>query len=227
MCFTQAEQGDYTRESVAFTVLDEYNTLMQPESNDQQPATPGWEYKPNSQEASAPQFVQPSPHPVSKSPAAQPEDLKNGVTWTASEFVAYQKSKGWYVILALVGIAAVGFIYLVTKDMISVSIAALVMIVLGVTAARKPRTLTYQVDNTGIHIGSKSYSYNNFKSFSIIDEGVFNSIALTPLKRFMPTMSVYYDPSDEEKIIAVLTSYLPFVEGEKDAVDRFLHKIRF
>ncbi len=97
----------------------------------------------------------------------------------------------------------------------------------AVLAGRKPRTHEYQVDSQGVQIGTKKYPYANFKTYSVIEEGPISSITLMPLKRFMPTMSLYYDPQDEERITAVLGSYLPFVEGQKDAIDRLMHRIRF
>src|SRR5680860_538117 len=101
-CFkTSAEQGDYTRESVAFTVADEYNTLMQPDSQNPQPTAPGWEYKPNSPTSSTFEA------PAEPAPAAQPAVPEASISWSASEFVAHHKSAGWYAILfggaALVG----------------------------------------------------------------------------------------------------------------------------
>lgn len=226
--FTQAEQGDYTRESVAFTVLDEYNTLMQPESPAPSPATPGWEYKPNGDSTPPPAPQQQfTPQPEQQPAAPVARQTENSVSWSASEFVAHQKTGGWYVMLLLAGIVVAGLVYLLTRDFVSAGTIVVVGVILGVFAARKPRTLQYQLDSRGIHIGNKSYPYSDFKSFSMIDEGPFNSIALTPLKRFMPNISIYFEPNDEEHITRVLSSYLPFEEGKKDAIDKLMHKIRF
>jgi hypothetical protein len=40
----------------------------------------------------------------------------------------------------------------------------------------------------------------------VVPEGAFNSIVFMPLKRFAVPLSIYYDPKDEDKIIAVLSA---------------------
>lgn len=212
---------------------------MQPETNPPQPAMPGWEYKPGGspEPAQAPtpapapptqQPEQPAQQPVPQTPQPRPSAKPfNGVQWTASEFIAHQKNTGWYGLLFLAAIAGSAAMYLLTRDVISTVMVVIVAVILGIFAARKPRTLDYQVDENGIHIGPKSYPYADFKSYAIIDEGAFNSITFIPMKRFMPAISVYYEPADEDQIINVLGNYLPVEERQKDAIDKFMHKIRF
>jgi hypothetical protein len=103
----------------------------------------------------------------------------------------------------------------------------IVTVLFGVFAARKPRTLNYALDDAGIHIGQKFYSYGDFKSFSVLDEGGLNAIWLMPLKRFMPSLTIYYAPNDEDKIMRVLSSFLPFEDRDHDMVDRLMRKVRF
>ena len=189
---------------------------MQPQSPQQQPATPGWQYNPEQSDAG----FQPQTAPKAEVPS-------QAVSWSASEFIAHQKNAGWYGILALAGVVGATLIYLLTRDMISAVMVIVVAVALGALAGRKPRTLQYQIDNQGLQIGEKFYSYGEFKSFSVIDEGALSSIRLLPLKRLMPPLSVYYDPQDEDRITSILAAYMPFEEGEKDAVDRFMHRIRF
>ncbi|MEO5627550.1 MAG: hypothetical protein ABIQ89_01530 [Candidatus Saccharimonadales bacterium] len=201
---------------------------MQPEPTNPQPVTPGWEYKPDSADKPpTPAATSPAAPEFAQTPQPKPTVEKDGITWSASEFIAHQKNFGWYVLLGLAGLAAAAVIYLLTHDIFSTAMVILVVIVLAIFAARKPRTLDYQVDSAGVHIGKKSYAYDEFKSFSVIDEGPFSSITFMPLKRFMPGISVFYEPDDEKQIVEVLSGYLPIEEGRKDAVDRFMHKIRF
>lgn len=102
-----------------------------------------------------------------------------------------------------------------------------VAIMFGVFAARQPRVLAYQLDHSGIRIGDKFYPYSEFKSFSVLDEGPVSSILLLPLKRFMPGVSMYYPPEQEEKIVTVIANYLPHEEREPDPLDRLMRKMRF
>ena len=154
-------------------------------------------------------------------------DPSEVVTWTASEFVEHKKSASWYGALALATVIVAGLIFLITRDKISTSVIVVAAIVLGYMAARKPRTLEYRLNEAGLMVGAKFYGYEQFKSFSVIDEGAIPSIYLLPMKRFMPSLTIYYAPADEEKIVNVLTGRLPIEERRVDTMDRFLHRIRF
>ncbi len=164
--------------------------------------------------------------PDSSTPALPASD--ETVSWTASEFIAHHKGAGWYAGLGVAGGLACVLAYLLTQgDKISTAVIALAVVALGVFAARQPRVLDYAVNNQGIQIGTRFYPYGLFKSFSIIEEGGIDSIYLMPLKRFMPAISVYFDPEDGEKIVNVLASHLPHDDRQNDLVDRMMRKIRF
>jgi hypothetical protein len=94
-------------------------------------------------------------------------------------------------------------------------------------ASRKPRVLTYEVSSQGIKIGEKLYQYNSLKSFAVIEEGSINSIDILPLQRFMPGISMYYEPQDEPAIVEALGTYLPREERKQPAIDKLMHRIRF
>ncbi|MDB5163823.1 MAG: hypothetical protein JWS12_441 [Candidatus Saccharibacteria bacterium] len=160
------------------------------------------------------------------SPQALPKPGE-AVSWTASEYVANQKSGSWYGTLAIGAVAVAALIYLLTHDWISSAVVIILAAAFGIIGARQPRVLHYSVDHDGVHIENKSYPYGILKSFSVIDEGAINSIMLLPLKRFSPSVSIYYAPDDEDKILEVLSNYLPFEERARDPLDRLMHKVKF
>lgn len=187
---------------------------MQP----QQVISPG---QPNMQE---PQHSQNSP----EQGVSQGIESDTGlVNWSASEFVAYHKSAGWYflVLLGLVSIA--GIIFVLTGDVISTISTILIGLLFLGFASRKPRVLNYQISTQGIAVGDKGYPFNSIKSFAVIDEGNLHSIMLIPVQRFMPAVSIYFDPQDEEKIVETLGGFLPHEDREQDFIDRLMHRIRF
>jgi hypothetical protein len=187
--------------------------MLMDEQTKQPAQQPGWTFKPDSAAAAAPAAI----------PASHEE-----VSWTASEYVENQKSASWFIILGFGAIVMAVLIFFITgHDWVSSVVVLILAAAFGTFGARHPRTLHYSVDNKGLHIENKSYPYASFKSFSVIDEGAISSIYLMPLKRFMPSLSVYYSPDDEEKIVTVLASYLPFEDRQRDAIDRLMHKVRF
>lgn len=184
--------------------------LMQPQDH-QTSAQPGWQF-----------------HNEGAAPASYPPiDPGEAIAWTASEYVSHAKSTVWYIQLSLITAVAMGIGYLITRDPVVVGTLAVVAIIFGVAAARKPRVLNYGLDARGIQIGQKIYPYGLFKSFSVIQEGPIRSIFLMPLKRFNPPMSLYYPPEGEQRIIQTISNHLAQEAREQDAIDRFMHKIRF
>lgn len=173
----------------------------------------GWQFHAEGQ--TAPTTAQPNSKPA------------KAVQWTASEFIAHHKTSGWYLLLGGGAVALAGIVFLVTQDKISTAMVAVVAIIFGIFASRKPRELPYSVDNESLHVGDKSYPYATFRSFSVVQEEGVDSIRFMPLKRFMPILSIYFEPQDEQKIIYVLSKYLPVEERQLDAVDKLMHKIRF
>lgn len=149
------------------------------------------------------------------------------VSWSASEFIEHEKSPTWFIGLAGLTVLAVAVIYLATRDWVTSVVIIIAAALFGVTAKRKPRTLQYQVDNVGVVIDGKPFPYDVFKSFSVLAEGAFNSIQLMPLKRFMPPISLYFPPENEEQIVTTLGSYLPHEDRTHDPIDRLMRRVRF
>jgi len=177
----------------------------------------------------APQPEQPAPvvppEPVSQPAGSQRDD--QGLSWTASEFIAHEKSASWYLSLAGVAVLGAALVYLLTRDVISAAVVLVGALFLGIYAARQPRQLEYRVDTAGIGIGPKRYGYEEFRSFSVAQEGAFSSIVFMPLKRFAPTTTIYYAPDDEDQIINLLAVRLPMEEHRGDAVENLMRRIRF
>jgi hypothetical protein len=157
-----------------------------------------------------------------------PLDTSDTIAWTASEYIAHQKSSGWYGMLAVATAVFAGLVYWLTSgDFISVGVVVFAAVVFGVYAGKQPKEQEYSISPSGIGIGSKMYAYAQLKTFSITDEGAFSSITFWPLKRFMPVVTIYYDPKDEEAIVTTLSNYLPLDVEKRDVVDNFMRKIRF
>lgn len=206
------------------------------------------EPKPAAEEPAAPLVVSETASPKVPQPA-QPEEAQddnkfdaspsetpaeNGdlsdtqpITWTASEFIAHAKSFGWYAALALVTIALDAFVFLVTRDLISVGAVIFGAIIFGIYAGHKPRELEYRLDGLGLSIGQKHFGYDQFRCFSVLPEGGVSSIVFMPMKRFAMPTTIYYPPEDENKIVDLLGSCLPLEERGHDAVDRLMHRIHF
>lgn len=158
----------------------------------------------------------------------EPTDLpEDSYEWTASEFIAHEKTAGWYVGLIIVAAIISAIVYFITGDKISVGVVLFGAIFFAVFASHKPREMNYSIGPGGIDVGKKHYDFEEFKSFGVVPEGAFSSIVFMPHRRFAIPLNIYYPPDDETKIANLIGSYLPIEEHSKDAVDKLLRSIRF
>lgn len=149
------------------------------------------------------------------------------VTWEASEYIHHQKGTEWYLGFAGVLILAGALLFLLLKDVFSVVVLALMGVAVGIYAGRQPQVQRYSVSHRGLSIGDRHYSLEDFRNFSLVDDGSFQSIMLMPLKRLMPPVSIYFSPQDGAKIVDILGSVLPHEDHQPDLIDRLLRKVRF
>jgi hypothetical protein len=127
--------------------------------------------------------------------------------------------------MAIFGAAA--GVYFVTRDVVSAVVVVGVGAIFGAFGVRKPQVLEYMIDGTGVHIGQKSYGYDLFKSFSVLEDGGMHSILLMPAHRTGLPITIYYEPKDEATIVEAIGASLPLEAREPAAIDRFMSKIRF
>ncbi|MEX2006687.1 MAG: hypothetical protein WD877_00710 [Candidatus Saccharimonadales bacterium] len=154
----------------------------------------------------------------------QPE---RSIAWTASEYIDHTRGASWYSLLVLATVVLTAGVWLMTKDYFATAVVAIVGIIVGIFASKKPRQISYELTSSGLKAGEKFYAYNLFKSFAVIRDGALNSVNLFPAKRFMPPISAYYEPQDEEAIIDAIGQHLPYEERSLDGIDKLSRRLRF
>ena len=159
-------------------------------------------------------------------PKSEAPSASDGISWTASEFIAHAKTGGWYAILGVITIIFAGLAYYFA-DIFSAIVVVVVAILFGYMASRKPRELPYMVNEKGVQVDKKLYPYGSFKSFSIIQEEGVESIWFMPLQRFAPGLTIYFAPQEGQKIVDYLGTQLPYEERKPDTIDILMHRIRF
>jgi hypothetical protein len=163
--------------------------------------------------------------PLADEPKTQNPDSE--IYWTASEFIAHEKSAGWYARLAGASVLLAFIVWLLTKDKISAIVVIVVALLFAIVASRQPRELQYGLDPGGVTVGQRYIPYEEFRSFSVVPEGAFLSIVFMPLKRFATITTIYFAPENEDRIVRLLTDRLPFEEHKHDLLEQFMRRIRF
>lgn len=156
-------------------------------------------------------------------PIVEPEEVR----WQASEFVDHEKNSNWFLLLICAAVLLSGLTYLISRSIFSTLVVMMAALAFAVTAKQKPRTLQYALLPTEITVGERRYRYEDFASFSVVREGALWNIVLRPTKRFMPNLTIYFDPNDGEKIFDILAAQMPHEEHRPDVVDQLMSRIRF
>lgn len=156
-----------------------------------------------------------------------PPDDPNAITWTASEYIHYQKTAGWYTLLLVAGVVLAAAAYFLMSDFTAPIVILMLTAVVWVYGSKQPRTLNYQLSPNGLLIEDKLYDFSKFRSFSVHQEGNIYSLSLSPMQRFMPQMSIYFSESDGENIVGTISMYLPHEDREPDAFERLSSRLRF
>lgn len=184
--------------------------------------------QPNSEPGTPSFYVHDSGEEITPvSTAIPPKGPEGSITWTASEFIEHKKNGNWYLVLVCATVVIAGIIWLLTKDKITTATIVIVAIMIGLIGSKKPRELEYRVDNEGLHIAGRQFPFNEFRSFSVVRQGSTSGLVLLPLKRFSLLTTAYFDPSDEQKILDILSLYLPMEEGRRDIIDEIMWKLHF
>lgn len=184
-----------------------------------------WKYKPG--DSSAPPDEDAATPSGSSQQLTSNRSAAESVSWTAAEFIDHQQGSSWYALLFLGTAIASVAVYFFTREYFAAGTFVALGIIVAVAAVHKPRNIQYELTAREIRVGEKAYSYRQFKSFSVAHEGVLSSVNLTPLKRFSPPLSLYFEPKDEERIANAMGNQLPFEEHKVDLADRVTRRLKF
>lgn len=161
-------------------------------------------------------------------PDLPPEEADQPLfNWSAPDSFSAHKNFSWYLVLLVLTLGVSAGVYFITKDKITTSVILVSGFLIGIYAAKKPKSVNYQLTKYGFTINGRYHEFGDYRSFSIVNHGDGRSAVLTPLKRFMPYMYIYFERDIEQQILTALTDVLPKETSHKDAIDNILRKIGF
>ena len=160
-------------------------------------------------------------------PSGQSQQHIETISWTASEYISHEKSPAWYAAVSAGSTTVAAIIYIATRELLASITIVIVAFSAIFYAGRKPEIKQYELSDNDIAIDGKHYPLDGFRSFSVMEEGAITSIWLKPLKKFTPTIVVYFAPADGDAIITALSNFLPYQEHKLDPVDKLSKRIRF
>lgn len=149
------------------------------------------------------------------------------IQWSTAAFIEHEKNSSWYLMFAGGTFLITALVFFITREKIATGIIIAVAAAAAFFASRPPETRSYEISEDGIKIDKRLFAFDDFKSFSVVEEGDKDSVWLKPLKRFIPFTIIYFEPKDEERIIMALSAFLPHETRELDKLDQLTRKLRF
>ncbi|MEI8143500.1 MAG: hypothetical protein WCG48_02725 [Candidatus Berkelbacteria bacterium] len=143
-----------------------------------------------------------------------------------SDFVAYERSTGWYVVIIVVAVALSAFFY--WQQNISGAIFTIATLILFLMMSKtKPKTIKSQVYASGIVVDGIVHKYEELKSFHIAVGDIVKIVFERP--GFLSRLIVMPVADDQvEATVAELKKHL--TQGDdrgEDIVDRVNRWMRF
>lgn len=140
---------------------------------------------------------------------------ENGVNWQIEELPINLNNSQWFWALAIVGFAIVVFSILL-KNYLLIVIVVLATFIVYMSKNKKSEIHDFRLDDKGIAIDGKLYSYENFESFWIFPG---NEIAFRRKHHLMPLLIVPFHGHEESEIRKIIESRLPENEEEESFLD--------
>jgi hypothetical protein len=150
---------------------------------------------------------------------------KTIVNWEAREHVEYKKNGGWYAGLAVV-VLAFSAIAVLLQQWVFLVLVIVSAIALLIYTLQKPRLIHYSLSDKGLSEGNNLYTFDQFKSFGVLNENNHYSIVLVPKKRFSIRIRVYFPEAEGEQIVDVFGTKLPMEPVKLDVLDKLVRFLR-
>lgn len=147
------------------------------------------------------------------------------IEWEAQEYITHDKNAGWYIGLAIVGIALVALsIWLRWWTFMILVILCVISLLLYVV--RPPRKIKYSITQKGLIEGNRTYNFEDYRAFGILQDDTNFAIVMMPRKRFSSVVTVYFPKEKGEDIVDAFGARLPMEPVKLDLIDRIVRRLR-
>lgn len=167
-----------------------------------------------------------APLPDETQPQAT-QSIDEAVTWEAPEYLHKDKGALWFLGLGVITVALIVLDVLVIKSFLfSFSLLILVMAAALVVYVYRPAALIhYVLSEQGLFINDTLHGFAEFKGFGVIHDGREFSVELIPVRRFRPSLAVYFPEERGEAIVDALGVRLPMQIIKPDFFDRIIRSL--
>ena len=139
---------------------------------------------------------------------AKKSTINQIISWQSPDFVFYKKNTNWYIVLVTAGVALCAAFYFM-DNLTGIIMVVLAVIVLIVTANKKPKNRTYRLTSEEITINDEKYLLSDFKSFYITFVDQYATLYLEKTKKLSSPLSILLPAEETENIAKLLKQVLP------------------
>ena len=148
------------------------------------------------------------------------------IRWQALEYMQHQHEPIWYIGFGATVLILIVVAIFVFKSPTFAVLVPVMAVALALYVRRPPATIDYTVSRKGIHVNDRLYTFDQFKSFSVVRQETTNHVVLIPRKRFQLGQNIYFPTEIGEKLVDMLAARLPMKEASPDIIDKLLAKLR-
>jgi len=152
----------------------------------------------------------------------------DNISWTAPEFIVYEKNSRWYTILLVLGIVLLAYSVL-RKDYMMFVTFFLILVAVYLYSKRHPQELKITISGGGITVNDQRYPYSMIKSFWIIYQPPeVKTLTLETTNYINREVVLQIEDADPSEIRRVLIKYIPEDLNKEEAyTDRLARKLKF
>ncbi len=148
--------------------------------------------------------------------------------WQAPEFIYYEKSRTWYLVVVIIFAALIAFA-IISKSFLMGIAFFVAGAIFYLYAQKKPARLDIAITDKGIKYHDRLFPYENLRSFWITYEPPYSKLLNVGTKYLtVPKLSIILTDQDPVALRKILIEELPEDEKmDEGAVDHFSRRIRF
>jgi len=147
-------------------------------------------------------------------------------SWQAPEFESFERDKRWYLWVALILLAIVGYATYTNSPVMAITFI-LIGVVGYIYLNKEPRVLDFQITAKGILAGKDFYDFETVDSFWIFENSTqFDILSLHIKSRLMSFIQIPCPEETSIKLRFLLREYIPEEKQEltlADSLEKFFH----
>ncbi len=133
--------------------------------------------------------------------------ITDPLIWKDYEYIHVKKTADWYWAVGIISVALV-IVPLLFNNIMLALLVAISAFSLMLMASKPAKLVEFEINNTGIRIGTQLFPFDTLDAYFISDESVTPTLLLQSQSMFMPLLSIPIQEVGEDVVESLLSSRL-------------------